>query len=853
MSNNNAANNPDIAPNTPTQDATQAAPTRKQRVKRVVKWTLISLATIIVVALAAVIIWLGPIVEWYLEKYDKELIGRTIEMNDLRIKLFKGALSAEDMILYEADDSTHFARIGHLEAEMALGELLDNHVHITRALAERAYLRIDQNVEEFNLDDMVEYIESAYADEEPEEEEGEPWKITLDNLTIRDSHFAYFDHEIDQRWELTALNLATPSFYLDGGFSHIVASATINDRAELEGILELDYFSWDFTFDGTLKSFPLAETYKYWTPYLNIGSVEGIADADFELDGNVMDIFSMDIRGLATAKGFGITTIDGGKVLLTDDLAIGVEELNINAERYILSSLVANGYESEIIFAKDGSTNFDSLFYNDPEVSIESTATAEGENIYDVKERVTVTTTVEEAPFANMVLSIGHADLKGGEFLYSDNTLHRPFEYTLRDISITGDNISLMGNNKVTLGAQLPKQGSVQLRWDGSLSDFHNQSLMLMLTNVDMIGLSPYVEYYTGFPITSGNLTFRSQNVVSNGELSGINQLGTYSFKVGKKDKSLDAEIKLPMRLAVWVLTDKDDHIDIDLPISGHLDSPEFSYGKIIMKAVGNLMLKLVASPFDWMAGNKQDAFHHIDLDLLEPGLGSEHYARLDNMAAALKEDSSVRVRLTQRVNHRRASQRLANLNLKIAYYNHTQGAENGYLDMLAFSRINGMKISNKAVVAYADSLLLARGLNPSQMNTSSKAMTLYGDVVDKQMVELMEHRNRTIREYMSFQHQDIPEGAFEINAVVLEDMKNYAGKDRFTVTLLIDDETIELPVEEDTFADEDYYDAYALEDEPVEDTMADDAMPAQEELPTQDNIPAEATLDSAEEEIGEE
>ena len=212
-----------------------------------------------------------------------------------------------------------------------------------------------------------------------------------------------------------------------------------------------------------------------------------------------------------------------------------------------------------------------------------------------------------------------------------------------------------------------------------------------------------------------------------------------------------------------------------------------------------------------------------------------------------------MRVRLTQRVNHRRASQRLANLNLKIAYYNHTQGAENGYLDMLAFSRINGMKISNKAVVAYADSLLLARGLNPSQMNTSSKAMTLYGDVVDKQMVELMEHRNRTIREYMSFQHQDIPEGAFEINAVVLEDMKNYAGKDRFTVTLLIDDETIELPVEEDTFADEDYYDAYALEDEPVEETMADDAMPAQEELPTQDNIPAEATLDSAEEEIGEE
>ena len=776
---------------------TENTPKRKGGMKRAIKWIFLSLVAVVVLALAAAIIWLGPLAEWYVEKYDAELIGRRVEMDELRIKIFKGEMTADNVILYEADNQTNFARLGSLDAAMALGDLFDKHIHITRLNVGEAYVRVDQNVDEFNFDDMLTFIAETYASEEEETADSEPWMITLDNVAIKESHFAYFDHEIEQRWELTKLNISTPSLYLDDRTTHLDIAAVINDRAALEGALELTYATWDFLFDGTLKEFPLDEKYKYWTPFFKVGSVAGSLSADVELEGNVMAITSMNISGDASVMGLEITTPTNGKVLLADELYVGIEELNIDQQRYILSYLKANGYASEMLFAKDGSTNFDALFYNDPTITIESTKTAEGDDLYDVKERVTVTTNEEEQPFADMVVKIGELDLKGGDFLYSDDTMHRLFEYQLRDIAIMGKDLDLMGNNKITLGAKLPKQGSVMLRWDGSLSDFHNQSLMLMLNNVDMVGISPYVEHFTGFPITDGNLTFRSQNVVSNGSLSGINQFGTYNFKLGKRDKSLDPEIKLPLRLAVWVLTDKDEHIDIDLPVSGHLDEPKFSYGKIIMKAVGGLMLKIAISPFELMASNKQDAFQHINLDLLEPGLGSEHYARLDKMAEALKEDSSLRVKLTQRVNYKRDVQRLANLNLKIAYYNYKHGAEQGYLDMLAFSRINDTKMSNKAVIKYADSLLTARGIDPTMMNTQTKAMTLYGDVIDGQIKQLMEHRNRIIMNYMGFQHQDLAEGAFSINDIVIEDMKDYMGKDRYTVTLYVDDEAIELPVDE--------------------------------------------------------
>ena len=46
----------------------------------------------------------------------------------------------------------------------------------------------------------------------------------------------------------------------------------------------------------------------------------------------------------------------------------------------------------------------------------------------------------------------------------------------------------------------------------------------------------------------------------------------------------------------------------------------------------------------------------------------------------------------------------------------------------------------------------------------------------------------------MTFQHQDLAEGAFEISSVVLQESIDYHGKDRYTVTLIIDDEEIELP-----------------------------------------------------------
>ena len=105
--------------------------TQKRRVWwRIVLWSLLGLFVLLLLCLSAVVIWLGPIVESYVEKHDKELVGRRMSMDDLSIKLFDGSLTVDNVVVYEADDADEFVRLGRAEVDIALGDIFDGDWHV---------------------------------------------------------------------------------------------------------------------------------------------------------------------------------------------------------------------------------------------------------------------------------------------------------------------------------------------------------------------------------------------------------------------------------------------------------------------------------------------------------------------------------------------------------------------------------------------------------------------------------------------------------------------------------------------------------------------------------------------------
>lgn len=777
---------------------------RRRRGRRLIVWS--SVVIVLLAGLCAAVVYgISPVTKWYVEKNCKELTGRLIRMQGLDIDLLSGSVSAEEVVMYEPDDTTSFVRIGHFDMEVDLGELFDDHILVKHARLVSPDIRLTQNGARFNFDDLLEFIVETYLTGESDSDT--EWKITLNNICVEQGHLAYYDAEMGQTWDLSALNMLSDCVVLGDTATWVDASMTINGRAPVQGRLSYNCDNGNFTFDGSVSDFDLSDTYKYWTPYLNIRSVAGIAAADLSVAGNVFDIMAMNISGAAEVCGFAMTDSRGAELVACNTVKADIADMNIDRERFVFNSLRAADYRTQYIVAADGTTNVDPLFYDDPKIDISTTeqAVAADAALYDVRETVSLSSKSTSEPlFGNLVFKVADLDMRGGRIYYEDNQMHKPFCYTLRNVELRSAGFDIAAVNTISVKASLQKQGTAMIRWQGSLNDFHNQNLLSVLTNVDMNDFTPYCEHYTAFPITDGNLTFRSQNIIVNGYLKGVNHLDTYNFTVGKKDKSLTPEFKIPLKLGLFILTDSKKHINIDLPVTGSIDSPEFSYRKIIMKGIGNMMLKVVSAPFAWLSSGKQDAFKYIDIDALALGFDSEQYMRFDRMAEELKQEGDMKVRIVQRINYSKAVKRLAQIDMKIAYYNSTQAEPGHRLDMLDFDRIAEMKLSSRQVAEFADSQLVIKGVDPRHMSADEKAMALYGEYVDGQLQRIIDARNKAVVEYMSFQHADMPAGAFTVNTVTIDDIRDYNGKDRYTVTIIVDDEEVDVDSEDDNAAEDD-------------------------------------------------
>jgi hypothetical protein len=108
---------------------------------------------------------------------------------------------------------------------------------------------------------------------------------------------------------------------------------------------------------------------------------------------------------------------------------------------------------------------------------------------------------------------------------------------------------------------------------------------------------SAYTIPFAGREIASGKLDLNLGYQVRESQLTGENKVVLRDFELGEKVEHPGA-MSLPLGLAVALLKNAEGKIDIDLPVRGNVDDPEFKYGRVVFKALTNLILKIVASPF---------------------------------------------------------------------------------------------------------------------------------------------------------------------------------------------------------------------------------------------------------------
>ncbi|MEP6767605.1 MAG: DUF748 domain-containing protein [Acidobacteriota bacterium] len=185
--------------------------------------------------------------------------------------------------------------------------------------------------------------------------------------------------------------------------------------------------------------------------------------------------------------------------------------------------------------------------------------------------------------------------------------------------------------------------------------------------DIDLPVLTPYSGKYAGYTIARGTLTVELQYKLQNRKLSAENRLLVDQFELGDKVESKDAT-KLPVRLAVSLLKDKDGLIDLDLPVEGSLDDPKFRLGKVIWHVLGNLIGKAATAPFALLGkllGGKSEELSSIDFADGRAALDDAAKQKLDALAKALNGRPALKLEAAGRFSSEQDSDGLLRLLLE--------------------------------------------------------------------------------------------------------------------------------------------------------------------------------------------
>lgn len=166
-------------------------------------------------------------------------------------------------------------------------------------------------------------------------------------------------------------------------------------------------------------------------------------------------------------------------------------------------------------------------------------------------------------------------------------------------------------------------------------------------TDIELAPLSPYAGKYAGYAIERGKLSSRVHyRIDPSGQLQADNQIILNQLTFGERIESPSAT-KLPVLLAVALLKDSHGVIDVNLPISGSLNDPQFSMGALIVRVIVNLIGKALIAPFSLLSGGGGADHSQTEFAPGSAAIEAAAAERLDKLAQSLIDRPGLSLTLT--------------------------------------------------------------------------------------------------------------------------------------------------------------------------------------------------------------
>ena len=258
-------------------------------------------------------------------------------------------------------------------------------------------------------------------------------------------------------------------------------------------------------------------------------------------------------------------------------------------------------------------------------------------------------------------LDIGPININNGTFDFEDKNLPIAFKTTVTKLE---GKVSEVKNTKSSK-TNLELKGVVDKYGVAKITGIVNPNNIKFLTdinmkfeNIAMQNFTPYTGKFIGRELKSGKLDLDLKYNIDQSNLDAKNNIVITKLELGEKVESPDA-ISLPLGIAIALLEDKNGVIDINLPVSGNVDEPQFSIGSIVWKAFVNLITKAVTAPFSLLGALfnfSEDEIKSVKFNLLEDEITPIQKETLDKIALILTQKKDIAIKVNSSYNQEKES-----------------------------------------------------------------------------------------------------------------------------------------------------------------------------------------------------
>lgn len=737
----------------------------------------------------------------YIVNNSEDLIGRKVAIESISLNPFNFTLEIDSLAVYEKDGETPFVSFDKFRVNADPLRMLTGTVAVSEIYLKGLYTRVLQHGDRFNFTDILEFLakgdttstdsiamaaDSVAADSAgmvnaAEIAEGLPFNISVENIMFEKGNIIYQDTKIGSKIHLQDFSLNIPAVYLSNKQTDVGLSLKFADGGDLNVKVEANAATNDFNLNVALKDFALACAKPYLNDFINYKDFKGSLSVDMNIAGNLNDILSSNIKGTVSVDGIELTETSG-KSLGVNHVGVGIARANINENSYHVDSVVVDGAFAHLDLYKNGKTNIDVLLKKGSADEPDSAQLAADQQlVLGGTDSLAVDSTTQKSedeskePAKKLKAKIDRLIVQNTKVSATDHSITKPFNYTVSAISVNGSNINFDTPCAINVSAAFPEGGKLTVKYKGALNNLGTMDAYISVKNLALKYFSNYSHHYTGYPLSAGTLAFASENKIKNFELDSKNTIDIYNIDVGDKDPNSDPEFTVPMKVGLYILKDKDDKIQFDIPVHGNMKDPQFSIGKIIWKTVMNLLIKVAISPLK-IVGNlaatgagamgldlgKND---EVIIDATSATFTSEQYAKASKMTEALSKDKNLKLIFTQYYNVRKTTDAYRTVKFKTEYYKKTHGKEK--LTELDHRAILEMKDSDEGFQAYL-----------KENGDKVDAKTLRAE-----LSELAKKRNEDLLKVLT-QQKGVTKKNVQVITAPANALSSYRGKPMYKVTI---------------------------------------------------------------------